>query len=380
VVSVYGSHLQGWGDDVKRWHDIARPVVVKLVALQDAGLISYLVKAANDGWLKHIVLRSDPGDVPINFSQDVETQAQATAQRNLGFARAFQNAGLGPLLWLEGCNEVAVFSADRMSYYATHEAIRSRIIAGAGLRALCFQFATGNPPLELWDGVVEQLRTIKAAGGGLALHAYNQPDLLTYSAEYYIARHVTVYSAFPEDLRDLPLFLTEFGIDGGVGGGDPNWPGPPPRPGHGWRSYTDEPGFTQQLKDAEGVIRMPAALKGATLFTFRGGGWESFEMTGTTMIARYIGDKNKEEPPVTPAIPREYDPQKEWQDYQNQLGGIPMFKKVALQENLGEPISGEYDRGPYRFQRYVGGIVWAPIGQWHRTRVARSASELPPKA
>jgi hypothetical protein len=294
----YGPHIQGWTGETVRWCEIARPGAIKVVATQDG--IDRLARWAADGWLREIVLRSDGYDYPVDLSGDLLAQARQTAKRNLDFARPFQAAGLGPLLLLEGCNEKAVGSPEEMALYAFHEAVRAEVIAGAGLRALTFQFPVGHPPTGYWREAVDKLYRIRSAGGALALHQYNQPALFSGPADMLAFRHERIYAQLPGDLRDLPLYITEFGIDGGVA-----YEGSPaPRPGEGWRSYTDEAGYLDQLRAAAPRLRQARAV---FLFTFAspGGSWESFETQDAYEIARWIGSfrtrqETKEEPSSMP--------------------------------------------------------------------------------
>ncbi|MCB0115495.1 MAG: hypothetical protein R2873_25055 [Caldilineaceae bacterium] len=41
------------------------------------------------------------------------------------------------------------------------------------------------------------------------------------------------------------------------------------------------------------------------------------------------------------------------------------FANYARVHGLGAPLTNEYDIGNFRAQGFVGGIVYAPIGQWH---------------
>lgn len=40
------------------------------------------------------------------------------------------------------------------------------------------------------------------------------------------------------------------------------------------------------------------------------------------------------------------------------------FANYARMNNLGAPLTSEYDIGQFRVQGFCGGIVYAPIGQW----------------
>ena len=44
------------------------------------------------------------------------------------------------------------------------------------------------------------------------------------------------------------------------------------------------------------------------------------------------------------------------------------FASYARVHSLGAPLTNEFDSGAFRGQGFVGGIVYAPIGQWHLIR------------
>ncbi len=50
-----------------------------------------------------------------------------------------------------------------------------------------------------------------------------------------------------------------------------------------------------------------------------------------------------------------------------------MFYKFAREKSLGERLTREYDveyeGKTYRVQIYEKGIVYAPVGEWHKTDV-----------
>jgi len=65
-----------------------------------------------------------------------------------------------------------------------------------------------------------------------------------------------------------------------------------------------------------------------------------------------------------------------WAEHEGNLAAAPMFAKVAAEAALGDadqPVAGRQ----YRWQSYAGGLVYAPVGDWANTRVARSRAELP---
>lgn len=287
----FGPHVQTWTDEVVAWCEVAHPSVVKVVATQER--IPTLARWVQEGWLQDIILRSDPGDYLLDWDGDLEGQAAEEARRNLEFAAPFQAAGLGDRLWLEGRNEQPVWNDAEMIYYATHEAIRANLISAHRLKALCFQFPVGHPDFSLWDLIIPQLRMIKEYGGGLALHQYSQPTL-TSAGPWTTWRHQVVYNAFPVDLQGLPLFITEFGIDGGTQYDE----APPPQPKQGWQAYCTEEWFTSQVLLVSGCL---TKARGVTFFTFGNPDiWGTFEMENTLHLAAALAELNG---PATAASP-----------------------------------------------------------------------------
>lgn len=71
-----------------------------------------------------------------------------------------------------------------------------------------------------------------------------------------------------------------------------------------------------------------------------------------------------------------------WETQVQALSAYPALAKAALAANLGPELSHEYDQQidgvAYRFQRYLGGIVYCRLGDWGNVRVARQRSELLP--
>lgn len=98
-----------------------------------------------------------------------------------------------------------------------------------GFRPLGPNFSTGYPEVYIpgsdyelwpnaWQGLTDGLRALRDANGGLALHEYDAPDLFRLWSDsrqrgYLVGRHKAVYRSLPADLLQLPLYITEFGID-----------------------------------------------------------------------------------------------------------------------------------------------------------------------
>ncbi|MGQ9651669.1 MAG: malectin domain-containing carbohydrate-binding protein [Phycisphaerae bacterium] len=107
------------------------------------------------------------------------------------------------------------------------------LIAGAGFRPCAFSIPVGNPPGSLsdmyaqLDAIVPALRVCKSYNGGWSYHAYTIPYSKDVSTEiWYSLRYRQFYSYFQStysDLANLPLLLTEGGVDGQSGAGGPGW-------------------------------------------------------------------------------------------------------------------------------------------------------------
>jgi hypothetical protein len=197
----------------------------------------------------------------------------------------------------EAYNEPVVTDADQMARLAAFEAERTRLLAAAGVRSVIGNFATGNPPLELWPKFFPAIQAAIQYRGYLGLHEYSAPtmqfgtpqDPLGWSVDagqdgWLTLRYRKVYRQHlqPNGLS-IPLVLTEVGIDGSVG----NRPGPA---GRGWKDFaaywdqlgmgSDAPGnYVQQLAWYDAELQQDKYVLGAAIFAAGASpGWESFEI------------------------------------------------------------------------------------------------------
>lgn len=70
----------------------------------------------------------------------------------------------------------------------------------------------------------------------------------------------------------------------------------------------------------------------------------------------------------------EYNRDRVWQDFRT----FPAFDRVrAANPGLGDALGPERDYGDIRVRFYAGGIIWARIGDWDNTKVARRLTDLP---
>ena len=177
----------------------------------------------------------------------------------------------------EAYNEPIADTPDRMKRLAEFEAERTRILADNGIRSVIGNFSTGNPPLELWPDFQAALESARQYGGFLGLHEYAAPTMqhLTEGNEGWLTlRYRKVYRQFlePMGFGDLPLLITECGVDGLV------QPRPGPAEAQGWIDFIpmwldelgfrdDPPGvYMDQLLWYDQNLQQDAFVKGAAIF------------------------------------------------------------------------------------------------------------------
>ncbi|MCP4165778.1 MAG: hypothetical protein GY759_07770 [Chloroflexi bacterium] len=203
----------------------------------------------------------------------------------------------------ESYNEPVIYNAEQMASYAQFEAERTRLLAEMGIRSCVGSFSTGQPSLELWPAFFPALQAAKTWGGYLSLHEYSAPYMWFASGPHQLTedgdegdegwltlRYRKVYRNFlaPNGL-DIPLVITETGIDGQVG----NRPGPE---GLGWQDFgrwwreqggvstTEEGFYVEQLAWYDAELMKDDYVLGATIYALAGPqGWQSFEIGGLTV-------------------------------------------------------------------------------------------------
>jgi hypothetical protein len=157
-------------------------------------------------------------------------------------------------------------------------------IANAGFKPLAYSISVGNPPgttAEIQDRlnrIAPSLRLCQQLGGGWSYHSYSLPYSTNLSDEiWYSVRYRQYYSYFSTaypDLVNLPLVLTEGGIDGA---------GP-------WSTRGDAIKFENWLTWFDREIRKDAYCLGVTLFQIgETGGWNGFNVEPLAgWIAAYL--------------------------------------------------------------------------------------------
>jgi hypothetical protein len=252
----------------------------------------------------------------------------------------------------EGHNEPVWGDLEGIKWYADMEIARMEEMKKLGLKCVIGNFATGTPPMELWAGFMDALHAAKQYGAILGLHEYSCPWLWWMTGHYQIEeenwvdpndpkrvegwttlRYRQVYRQFlePAGLGDIPLVITEFGIDPMVN------PKPEDAPDAAWKdlggfwtkhkddakldyerqkypipegvdfSGPKENKYFEQLKWYDRQMMQDRYVIGATIFTFGsfGGAWERFDVTGTNvagLLIEYV--KQLKSVPLPVAAPR----------------------------------------------------------------------------
>src|SRR5688572_3572014 len=194
----------------------------------------------------------------------------------------------------EGDSTPTWASAADTQWYNTFWTHLAPLIANAGFRPLAYSISVGNPPgsqAEIQaslDRIVPSLRLCQSLGGGWSYHSYSLPYSTNLTDEiWYSVRYRQYYSYFASrypDLVNLPLVLTEGGIDGA---------GP-------WSTRGDTNRFQNWLAWFDSEIRKDAYCLGVTLFQIGDtGGWNHFNVEAVApWIANHLlGNSGSTNPP-----------------------------------------------------------------------------------
>lgn len=158
----------------------------------------------------------------------------------------------------------------------------AELIAGAGLRPLLGEIPVGNLGPEYLDGLVPSLQFIKSKGGAWSYHAYTLHYTTDISDEYYYSlRYRQFYEYFREkypDLTDLPMILTEAGVD--ESGGPAT---------SGWQARGDASKYKNWLMWFDSEIKKDQYILGSTIFQLGDSHWSSFNIEPlASWLASYL--------------------------------------------------------------------------------------------
>lgn len=223
-------------------------------------------------------------------------------------------------LWEVPVNE-AYERPPNLALYAAASARFVELAAQDGIRCLVGNFSVGTPESFDMHHFIPALQAVKKHGGGLSLHEYGLPDDM--GKTWWIGRWRRLIEAVPAEMR-LPVWLTEFGIDGGLE--------KPPRPRKtaGWRAYgmtgAQYADWLREASEIEEQYNSDGLLQGWTIFSCGDydDTWQSFDANDPA-IAVYLASG----PRYVPAEPTPPPPPK------------PVPVPVPVPEPEPEPTPGE---------------------------------------
>ncbi len=206
--------------------------------------------------------------------------------------------------YIEGPNE-----GDSTPTWASHAHVEwynafwmqlAQLIANNGFQPCAYSISVGNPPGDqayiqgCLDRIVPSLRLVQSLGGAWSYHSYTIPYTTDLNQEiWYSLRYRQYYAYFASnypDLVNLPLILTEGGVDGQSAPGGP-----------GWKVDTAQR-YTNWLEWYDGQIAADSYVLGVTLFQSGDNGqWNSFE---TEPITGWLTNWLNTHQPSSPLIHR----------------------------------------------------------------------------
>jgi hypothetical protein len=252
-----------------------------------------------------LVGRIDLGQLDLATLEDPAGVARTFADRLLPIAT--EPRRLAAFDGWQAYNEPVANDAGQMARLAQFEAERTRLLAAAGVRSVIGNFGTGHPDLALWPAFRPALEAAIEHQGYLGLHEYSAPtmqygtpqDPLGWGTDpaqegWLTLRYRKVYRGYLQPNRlELPLLVTEVGIDGLVAGR----PGPP---GRGWQDFvgywnelgmgSDGPGnYMEQLAWYDASLQQDAYVRGAAIYSAAASpGWESYEILGDDRVEPFL--------------------------------------------------------------------------------------------
>ena len=184
--------------------------------------------------------------------------------------------------YLEGPNEGETTptwqSTQSAQWFSTFWQTLAPLIATNGFKPCVGSIAVGNPPgnaaqvQNLISIMMPALRLAKSLGGAWSYHAYTINDTTDPAVEiFYSLRYRQFYALFTgpnADLADMPLILTEGGVD---------QTGSPAT--SGWQARGTAADYERWLNWFNSQLAQDSYVMGCTLFEIGNpGGWPSFDL------------------------------------------------------------------------------------------------------
>jgi len=169
-------------------------------------------------------------------------------------------------------------------------------VAGIGFNPWAWSFGVGWPGLiEGGDAItarnfIGSIGLAKEAGGGLELHEYGAPQVLSGEGWWTLRYRRLLYELQTAGLHDIPIWIGECGIDGGVIG----------QGGQGWKSFTTMGDYWLQLSAYDDQIMQDSEIVAASTFLTNPNNskWASFDVA--EWLLRQMAAKHDALPPEPP--------------------------------------------------------------------------------
>ena len=287
-----GPHIIRDTPTVKQWVE-ARPTVLKLVG--DWGIGERVPSETL------IIGRKVQNEIPGLFSDSPEKVARwlVDQQRSLYERHPY-------IQYWEGPNEKDVGTPEQMRWMAALEVERVRLLAEMGLKAVIFNFSTGQPTLDLWQHSATALEAIDQHDGLLGLHEYSTPIMQALTGDvqppggdplpnagWLTLRYRLVHDRLQAmGFGHIKMVITECGLDH-IG---ENLLIDPDASNGAWRDHIDywaeqghpdpETYYGEQLLWYEQELQKDDYMIGATVFTegHYGDGFAEFDVAGTKVV------------------------------------------------------------------------------------------------
>lgn len=176
---------------------------------------------------------------------------------------------------------------------------------------------------------------------------------------------------------DLPIIIGECGMDQYVNG-------PVATESRGWQSYMSAEDYFDQLRRYDECLMDDDRIHSAEVFLYDyDDPWQTFDIRQVReQWLQFVQGLGGGDPALawqtvsrfwngctTPEPPEDEFDEEAIRNAAWQQVGIPYnpdaaFAQYARAEQLGNPVTAEYDVDSYRAQGYSGGIVYAKIGDW----------------
>ncbi len=274
----------------------ASPAIMEFV---ERAQPSVIVAVGDLGWLAEIKEVSPETMTLGRFEERGQVfvgdpRQRATELVSYYAGRYLANPGVD--YWL-GWNEPVIKHEWQMTWYATFEAERARLMDELGLKVGIGNFSTGTPEADLFPAFMPALEAASEYGGVFAVHEYSAPSMLDgvgapipgHEAAHDFGALTLRYRFWYEHYLGpaglmVPLVVTEAGIDGGVlKGQDPSL--------GGWRDFDGEVAeyfpvhslrtFLNEVSWYDDELRRDPYVVGFALFNVgdRRGQWSSWDIT-----------------------------------------------------------------------------------------------------